>query len=275
MELKAILSEALNCIKRARSIKPSSDVEASALRWEVYATLQNVLDVMSMVVVDLGLRKPSSYSELGRIFYEGGLVNVDAVEIVRRIATVRNTLAHAYRRISIEDLLDIVNRLLPDVEKLIGSISRIIEEKGLDPDGRGFESAESMLNRMAETFKKHKVMIAYLFGSRARGDFREDSDYDIAVLFEKYDATILNEAELALEIADSLGIPVDKVDVSSLNKADPTLISRVLKEGVVIYQCDEALRRNWEKKTYFELLGNTDLYAVYFKRVFKRQAGVK
>jgi len=41
---KAILLEAINSIKRAEDIKPKTPIEISALRWELYASLQNILD---------------------------------------------------------------------------------------------------------------------------------------------------------------------------------------------------------------------------------------
>jgi hypothetical protein len=56
LEVKIVLSEALNCVRRAGSIKPTSEIEYSALRWEVYAALQNTLDAMALIVADLGLK---------------------------------------------------------------------------------------------------------------------------------------------------------------------------------------------------------------------------
>lgn len=270
MEIKAILSEALRCIERARSIKPSSEIEVSALRWETYATLQNILDALSMSIVELNLKKPSSYSELGFVLYENGLIDINIAEIIRRIAIVRNILAHAYRRISMEDLKKIINELFPDIEKVVNSLYRIIEEKAIDPEKQSFKLTEPMLSKIAEVFKEHNVTIAYLFGSRARGDFREDSDYDIAVLFKKEDVNILDEVEITIKIADTLKIPADKINVVSLNNAEPTLIARILKEGKIIYQCNEKSRKNWERKTYLELLRNTDLYAIYLKKTLKK-----
>ena len=34
-------------------------------------------------------------------------------------------------------------------------------------------------------FEKHEIALAYLFGSQARGSCKEDSDYGIAVLFDR------------------------------------------------------------------------------------------
>ncbi|MEM2901106.1 MAG: HepT-like ribonuclease domain-containing protein [Candidatus Bathyarchaeia archaeon] len=269
MEIKSILIEALECVKRARGIKPLSAVEASALRWEIYAALQNTLDAMAMITADLGLRKPSSYSELGLILHQNEFINRNIAETVRKIAAVRNTLAHAYRRVSREDLMEIVNKLLPEVETVVNSSTKLTEEKSIDPKARIHGITKDQISKLADTFKKNEVLAAYLFGSRAREIFREDSDYDIAVLFKRENVSILTEADLAVEIADTLKVPSDKVDIVSLNKQEFPLIARVLKEGILIYQQDEAFRKNWERKAYLELLKNMDLYAPYLKRALK------
>ena len=76
MEIKAVIIEALNSARRARgTCPPRSDVEMSALRWELYASLQNLLDAIAMVVSDLRLRRLSSYADLGTILYDARLVD--------------------------------------------------------------------------------------------------------------------------------------------------------------------------------------------------------
>jgi uncharacterized protein YutE (UPF0331/DUF86 family) len=133
LEVKIVLSEALNCVRGAGSIKPTSEIEYSALRWEVYAALQNTLDAMAMIVADLGLKKPSAYSDLGRTLFEGGFLSRGEAEAAERVAAVRNMLAYAYRRVSAEDLQGIVRRLLPKTDKLIIKLGKLVDEKGLDP----------------------------------------------------------------------------------------------------------------------------------------------
>jgi len=86
LEVKIVLSEALNCVRGAGSIKPTSEIEYSALRWEVYAALQNTLDAMALIVADLGLKKPSAYSDLGRTLFEGGFLSKGEAEAAERIA---------------------------------------------------------------------------------------------------------------------------------------------------------------------------------------------
>ncbi|MEM2341928.1 MAG: hypothetical protein QXX94_00550 [Candidatus Bathyarchaeia archaeon] len=56
MDIKVTLLEALNAIKRAETIEPKTIIEVSALRWELYASLQNILDAIAMIIADLNLK---------------------------------------------------------------------------------------------------------------------------------------------------------------------------------------------------------------------------
>ncbi len=264
-----ILSEALKCVERAKSIKPSSEIESSALRLETYAALQNTLDAMSMIIADLGLSKPSAYSELGKVLHEGGVIGESFVQIVEKVAVLRNTLAHAYRRVPAESLEAIVKEFFPKVEKLIKSLSKTVMERGFDPENKRHFLDVEKLASLTEVFKKHSVLLAYLFGSRSRGSFRVDSDYDIAVLFEGENVGILREAELAIDVARKLGVPSSMVDIASLNTMDYPLIAKVLKDGVSIYWQNENQRKAWERRVYQQILQNTDLYAIYTKRALR------
>ena len=270
LEVRAVLSEALNCIRRARGIKPTSEIEYSALRWEVYAALQNTLDAMSMIVADLGLKKPSAYSDLGRTLFDGGFLSKGEADDAERVAVVRNMLAHAYRRVSAEDLQAIVRRLLPKTEKLLIKLGRVVEEKRLDPVKRRNPHVEELAG-LEEVFRKHSVLLAYLFGSRARGTYSADSDYDIAVLFEDRGVGILEETNLTLDVARKLGVPSSMVNVVSLNSFDYPIIARVLREGILIYQKSAEYKKTWERKAYLQILQNTDLYAIYTERMLNQE----
>ena len=126
-----------------------------------------------------------------------------------------------------------------------------------------------MFKEIEEIFRKHGVVLAYLFGSRAKGLEREDSDYDIAVLFNR-NVTIIDEIKLALDIADKLKLPVEMIDITALNKADLLFKARILREGIPIYVSDEDIRRRWERKTYLKILSTIDLYKIYTTRMLKK-----
>lgn len=126
-----------------------------------------------------------------------------------------------------------------------------------------------MFKEIEEIFRKHGVVLAYLFGSRAKGLEREDSDYDIAVLFNR-NVTIMDEIKLGLDIADKLKLPVEMIDITALNKADLLFKARISREGIPIYVSDEDMRRRWERKTYLKILSTIDLYKIYTTRMLKK-----
>ena len=69
----------------------------------------------------------------------------------------------------------------------------------------------------------------WLFGSCARGDVRQHSDIDIAIL-PRDDLSDGFFANLAADIDESM-VPYD-VDLVDLRRADPALVEEVLHEGV-------------------------------------------
>ena len=147
MEIVRVLSMAVESAGRARGIKPSDEIHLSALRWETYSALQNLLDALSMLASTLGLRKPSSYAELGIILREGGILDEGDAELVGRVARSRNLLAHAYRRMSGEELMEMVEALLPGVEDMAGRLMGEVERRGIDPEGmRSLNPSGSSLN---------------------------------------------------------------------------------------------------------------------------------
>ena len=59
-------------------------------------------------------------------------------------------------------------------------------------------------------FRRNRVLYAAIFGSRARGDNRPDSDLDIMVRFKK-DPTLFGLVGMNNELTDALGVEVDLV----------------------------------------------------------------
>ena len=265
MEIKTVLAEAIRSIGKARKIGyPKNEIEISALRWELYASLQNILDAIAMIISDIGLRHPSSYSDLGIVLYEAKLIGKNEFKDIKLIASTRNMLVHVYRKLTIDDLKHILEEILPKAEHIVTILEKILVNRNIDPEHKVMK-----LKDMDEIFRKHGVVLAYLFGSRAKGLEREDSDYDIAVLFNR-NVTIIDEIKLALDIADKLKLPVEMIDITALNKADLLFKARILREGIPIYVSDEDMRRRWERKTYLKILSTIDLYKIYTTRILKK-----
>lgn len=77
-----------------------------------------------------------------------------------------------------------------------------------------------------------------LFGSRARGDAREDSDLDFLVIESEVQSKLQEMVRLR-DALPPLGVPVDVVvvsedEVSRRERVPSTLVHRALREGRVL-----------------------------------------
>ena len=95
-------------------------------------------------------------------------------------------------------------------------------------------STQTMQQTIAEYFKTQPVLKAWLFGSFARGEEREDSDVDILV---KCDRTLpiglFAYVRMNRELEERLGRKVDLVEEGTLRPAAQITANRDLK---VIYE---------------------------------------
>ncbi len=81
--------------------------------------------------------------------------------------------------------------------------------------------------------KNEEVESAKIFGSRARGDYRESSDIDIALFGDKLTSSI--NTKIYFEI-DDLYLPY-KIDLINFNSIGPEnkIRESILREGVEFY----------------------------------------
>ncbi|MDN5751095.1 MAG: nucleotidyltransferase domain-containing protein, partial [Pseudonocardia sp.] len=84
------------------------------------------------------------------------------------------------------------------------------------------------------------VVVGYLFGSRAAGRPRADSDVDVAVLLRDDD----HEALLGLVADLSHALAPLHVDLVDLRTAPDALAYRVLQTGTLVVSRDEGARRS-------------------------------
>ncbi|MDE5790682.1 MAG: nucleotidyltransferase domain-containing protein [Muribaculaceae bacterium] len=90
------------------------------------------------------------------------------------------------------------------------------------------------LDAIKKCLSKEPVIKAWLFGSYARGEEREDSDVDILVEFDKNAKVgLLRHAQLILLLEGILNKPVDLVPHGAVYS---NLRERINREKILIYE---------------------------------------
>lgn len=100
-----------------------------------------------------------------------------------------------------------------------------------------FGLSESTIEKMKSVFSRfHMINQIIIFGSRAKGNYRENSDIDLAIKASNFDLTTLQKVETALE---ELYLPytVDVVDYSKIENIE--LINHINRVGQIFYQKNE------------------------------------
>lgn len=113
---------------------------------------------------------------------------------------------------------------------------------------------KDQVTRNLETFfdKEGEVLIAYLFGSYAKGTQTAESDIDVAVLLSTPPHRVLEYyLHLVNELSRVLG---SEVDLIILNMAPPMLKHQVIKYGKLVYCRDERARIEFEARAEDEYL---------------------
>lgn len=109
------------------------------------------------------------------------------------------------------------------------------------------------LTDLASTANAHpEVAALWLYGSRARGDHREDSDYDLAVAFCNWEPAPLERRLrpelLALEWHRKLALPEHSLSVVDIAIAPIPLAWSILSEGRLLLDKHPQIRMAQEAR---------------------------
>ncbi|RLA60539.1 MAG: nucleotidyltransferase domain-containing protein [Epsilonproteobacteria bacterium] len=92
------------------------------------------------------------------------------------------------------------------------------------------ELLEFIIERIKKYFPRNNIKL-YLYGSRARGDFNQRSDYDLAFQLPQD----FPDAEFLMDIKDNAPT-LCGIDAVNLNDVGDELRQTILKEGKLIYE---------------------------------------
>ncbi|MDB9543249.1 nucleotidyltransferase domain-containing protein [Microcystis aeruginosa CS-1036] len=111
------------------------------------------------------------------------------------------------------------------------------------------------MNRLVEKItaiveKLPNLKLLILFGSRARGEHKPDSDWDFAVLYEERSAQkdISSLLKIYTLLEQALEIPEDKIDVIDLKECSPILAHYVARDGQLLYERETGLFEVFKEK---------------------------
>jgi uncharacterized protein YutE (UPF0331/DUF86 family)/predicted nucleotidyltransferase len=85
----------------------------------------------------------------------------------------------------------------------------------------------------AELLSGPPLRLAVLFGSRAKGRARDDSDFDVGIIPADPALSLRDELQLAVRLSARLGA---EVDVVRLDVEDAVLGAEVARDGVVLFE---------------------------------------
>jgi len=112
-----------------------------------------------------------------------------------------------------------------------------------------------------------RVTAFILFGSRARGDYRDDSDWDIAIVPSR-PLNMEDLEEMARRIGEALDIPLDRIDLVDLSKAPNELMYKVLRDGKPLFVRDWSLYRRFVLWEYIRVLDEEEGFTeTYYRRL--------
>ena len=108
---------------------------------------------------------------------------------------------------------------------------------------------DDTLKKVANKYNLDSIGV---FGSRARGDFREDSDFDIFIIG---DISLSNELRLEDELAKLVDNDVDLVKLD--HELDRILAKNIMNEAKVIYSKNNSYERFYNEIDSF-FIENSD-----------------
>lgn len=91
---------------------------------------------------------------------------------------------------------------------------------------------------------RQDVRVALLFGSRARGQARPDSDADVAVLGRD-----LNLLALATDLSEAADV---EVDVVSLDDPGYPLLNALLRDGLLLHEGEPGAAAAWRSRAWLQ-----------------------
>ena len=117
--------------------------------------------------------------------------------------------------------------------RIIDGVNKHENNKGtMSPEPHKRLSIEELRSLVEPLAKKYGVGRVYLFGSVARGDDSEDSDYDFCIEPGKIE-DLFTLSGFFGDLNDAIGHEIDLVTIESLPRE---FLNNIMNEGVILYE---------------------------------------
>ncbi|TSC86907.1 MAG: DNA polymerase beta domain-containing protein [Parcubacteria group bacterium Gr01-1014_8] len=95
------------------------------------------------------------------------------------------------------------------------------------------DDLRALAEKTKPIFKKWNIKRAQLYGSRARGDYREGSDVDVLIDYGDAPFSLLDHVGLQQDLSEELQLPVDVVTEDAVH---PLLREAIYSDARTIYE---------------------------------------
>lgn len=94
-------------------------------------------------------------------------------------------------------------------------------------------------------FEVSHIRILILFGSRARGDHNEQSDWDFAVLYDRS----YNILKIYRALSEAYRIPEERIDVVDLDRVPELITHHIARDGQLIYEREAGTFADFQQRS--------------------------
>lgn len=99
---------------------------------------------------------------------------------------------------------------------------------------RQAEMIQNLKEIISPIAPKYNLNLIILYGSRARGDFRQDSDYDLYIPEGNFNG-LIHLIQFEEELEKEINRKID-ITTASVDELDEYMINEIKKDGIIIYK---------------------------------------
>jgi len=118
--------------------------------------------------------------------------------------------------------------------------------------------SSELLNQLFVIRKEFKLDLLILFGSRAKGNYKKNSDYDLA--YFRHNQLIIDEEIRLISRLENV-FKEKNFDIINLNKLNlsPILKYEIFKNGICLYQANKYLFENFKENIFFDYIDSKNI----------------